>query len=169
MIELHVDRTWDDREAPPEEHVTVRITVMEDALRVDVSATFHGDPAPPGDGSTWGLWEHEVVELFLLGEDERYTEIELGPHGHYLVLRLHGERQVTERELPIDYTARIEGGRWTGSAVVPRSLLPEAPWRGNAYAIHGVGEARRYLVHHPLGTDKPDFHAIGAFPRLTDG
>ena len=32
-----------------------------------------------------GLWDYEVVELFLLNSDtEEYLELEFGPHGHYL-------------------------------------------------------------------------------------
>ena len=107
--------------------------------------------------------EHEVVEVFVLGPGERYTEIELGPHGHHLVLRLHGARRPVESGIAIDYVAVHRGPRWRGMARVPVGALPPRPWRLNAYAIHGVGAARRYLVATPLGGDAPDFHRLDAF------
>jgi hypothetical protein len=39
-------------------------------------------------GNSWDLCNHDVVELFLLGKDERYLQPEIGPYGHYLVLQL---------------------------------------------------------------------------------
>jgi hypothetical protein len=166
MHTLHTATTWDGEAADPEEVATLTLRRGLDGLHVRIHAPFHGDPAPPGEGSTWGLWEFEVVELFVLGPDDRYVEIELGPHGHYLALVLQGARKVVERERPLDVQVTREGTHWTGEVLIPWSLLPQEPWRGNAYAIHGIGEARRYLVHHPLGTERPDFHAIAAFPEL---
>ena len=66
--------------------VTVTVTDSPDGLRVAVDAPAHGDPPPctpeggPAPvGATWALWDHEVVELFVLGADDHYTELELGP------------------------------------------------------------------------------------------
>ena len=167
MTTLHIATSWDGEAAAPSEVATVTLHRRPEGLLVGVRAPLHGDPVPPGEGSTWGLWEFEVVELFVLGADEHYTEVELGLHGHFLVLMLEGVRNVVARELPIPFQVVREGSHWRGEAVVPWSLLPKEPWRGNAYAIHGVGEGRRYLVHHPLDTSQPDFHAIDQFPTLT--
>lgn len=169
MTTLSIATTWDGDAVDSSEAASVSLVRTAEGLQVTVRAPWHGDPSPPGLGSTWGLWEYEVVELFVLGPDDQYTEVELGPHGHFLVLRLHGERQVVARELPLAYAARREGAGWLGEALIPWTLLPAEPWRGNAYAIHGQGSGRRYLVAHPLGTEQPDFHAIGAFPDLRVG
>lgn len=168
-MELRIARTWDGAPVGDDEAVTVMLAADDHALTLRIDAPFHGDPPPAAaPGSTDGLWEHEVVELFVGGaaEPERYTEIELGPHGHHLGLRLDGVRRVVARGLPIEHAPRIAGGRWTATASIARSLLPEGPWVGNAYAIHGVGAARRYLAWRPVPGAKPDFHQPARFGPL---
>lgn len=161
---LEITRTWDGAPVGPDEAVRLAVALDDEGLTIEVDAPFHGDPPPPGPpGPTWALWEQEVVELFVLGPGDRYTEIELGPHGHHLVLRLEGVRQIVERELPIPYEAVITGGRWRAVARLPPSLLPEGPYRINATAIHGRGEGRRYLSWAPLPAEKPDFHQLHRF------
>ena len=166
MLAFDVGFTWDGSSVADDERVSVRIDGEPDALVISVDAPFHGDPAPPGAGSLDGLWQYEVVELFLVGEGEEYVEIELGPHGHFLVLRLVGVRNAVARGLPIAFEATIAKGRWTGTARVPRRLVPGGVTRANAFAIHGV-EARRYLCATPLPGQKPDFHQPGRFPIVT--
>ncbi len=166
-VALPIHSQWNGAPAEPGEHA--RVTLSEDGdLIVTVDAPFHGDPAPSGPpGPRWALWEHEVVELFILGAGEAYTEIELGPHGHHLVLKLQGVRNVVARELPLQVQTHIEGARWRAIARVPRAWLPEPPYRANAYAIHGQGEARRYLAHAPVPGEKPDFHRLQHFIDIT--
>jgi hypothetical protein len=166
-----VDRTWNGEPARPGEAAVVRLTVAADGLRVAVEAPFHGDPPPPGPaGPCPGLWEHEVVEVFLVsasaGPEPEYTEVELSPHGHHLVLRLLGVRRPVATGLPLAFTVRRAEGRWHGEAELPSAYLPPGPLRGNAYAIHGEGPARRYLAHAPTGGDRPDFHRLEAFVSL---
>ena len=164
MLELHIDALWDGAPAARGEAIRLRLALEADALTVQVEAPFWGDPPPAAPpGPTWQLWEHEVVELFLSGPDGHYLELELGPHGHHLALRLHGVRNIVARELPVDYRAQIRGERWEGEARVPCSLLPRGALRLNATAIHGQGEARRYLSWRPLPGARPDFHQPDAF------
>lgn len=163
-LHLEIRHTWDGAEIDPEERVHLSLRDEPEGLVLTVVAPAHGDPPPAAEaGPTWGLWEHEVVELFIVGADGRYTEIELGPHGHHLVLRLSGVRQIVERELPLTFSARVHNGRWRGVAKIPRSLLPEGPHRVNAFALHGTGETRRYLCWTPLPGPKPDFHQPDRF------
>jgi len=163
-VQISIDNTWDGQSAHASEIARLTLSAEPGVLRIDVDAPFHADPAPAHPvGPTWGLWDYEVVELFLLGPDGRYTEIELGPHGHHLVLQLHGVRSVTARELPLDYAVRVQGGRWTATARIERALLPPGPRRLNAYAIHGSGAARRYLAHAPAPGPAPDFHRLDSF------
>jgi len=103
------------------------------------------------------------VEMFVLGAQQRYLEIELGPHGHYWVLQLHGPRHVQRSDLQIEYAARIHGDRWLGTARVPAELLPADPRAANAYAIHGVADARRHLAAYPVPGAQPDFHRLDCF------
>ncbi len=169
-VVLATKRTWDRERARGDE--VARVTLFVDRgpdLHVRVDAPFHGDPPPASER----LWEHEVVELFVAGPGKEYLELEFGPHGDFLALQLDGVRNVVARGLPIEYRAAIGGDRWTAEAVVPAALLPPAPHRFNAYAIHGVTGARRYLCWTPhLGGDRPDFHRLQDFrplPRPTAG
>lgn len=147
--------------------MTVEVVPGEERWEIRVDAPLHGDPLPPGPaGPTAELWEYEVVELFLAGPGERYLEIELGPGGHHLVLRLEGNRQVVEERLPMDFQVRMSDHRWMGRAWVPTGWLPPGPWRTNAYAIHGVGSQRRYLAAFPVPGEAPDFHRLECMEAL---
>jgi len=167
---LRIERTWDGSPAAPDETATVEIEPREGTLVIRVDAPYHGD-APPAfpPGPTEALWEHEAIEVFLLGSDENYLEIEMGPHGHHLALVLRGRRHAIARGLPLDYVARIEGERWRGVAVVPREWLPAGLGRVNAFAVHGQREARRHLAAFPVPGDRPDFHRFESFGELPRG
>lgn len=102
----------------------------------------------------------------LLGDGERYLELEFGPHGHYLALALRGVRAVERKGMALTYEVTRDGARWEGRASVPRSLLPEPVRAVNAFAIHGAGEGRRYLAYSPAGGAQPDFHRLDAFVPL---
>lgn len=161
---FEVGFTWDGIPVGPDESVQMGIRRTSKTLEIDLDAPYHGDPPPPGEpGPTEGLWEYEVVELFVAGlapagKPIPYLEIELSPHGHHLVLDLMGVRNVIRSEIPLDFKAQIRGSRWIGTASIPLHRLPSRPARFNGYAIHGQGEARRYLAMAPVPGPKPDFH-----------
>lgn len=166
-MELSVDRLWNGEHASADEIVRVQLASTADGVEFAVDAPFHGDPAPPGPaGVVDGLWEYEVVELFLLGDGEHYLEVEIGPHGHHLVLSLHGRRRPTRRGLPLAFTSERDAERWRGRATIPWTYVPTGALAANAYAIHGTGEARRYLAWSPVPGDLPDFHRLEHFRPL---
>ena len=87
--DFRIASLWNGEPAGNGELVLLRVRSFEDFLQLDLRAPFHGDPAPAlPPGPCWGLWDYEVVELFIVGKSDAYTEIELGPHGHHLVLKL---------------------------------------------------------------------------------
>ncbi|MEM7354605.1 MAG: hypothetical protein AAF657_27605 [Acidobacteriota bacterium] len=184
-VELRVAQTWDGTAISVSEQVLWRLSRAADGLRIEVDAPFHHDPPPPGQpGPCEGLWDYEVAELFIVGRspagwsaesavgvtgpatEPEYTELELSPHGHYLLLRLRGVRQAFERRLEMPYRARIVGHRWHGEALLPSRWLPPAPHRVNAFAIHGSGRHRRYLAMTPVPGSAPDFHRLADFKPL---
>lgn len=163
-MRIEIGCTWEGKEIAQRERACLCLSLREDSLEISIEAPFRGDPAPPHPpGSTPGLWEYEVLELFLLGEDGHYTELEFGPYGHYLVLLLKGERQVLRQGMEIDFSVQRRQHSWKGVAVVPQTLLPESPVALNAYAIHGEGKSRVYLAHAPVPGPSPDFHQLSCF------
>jgi hypothetical protein len=169
-VTLVIGRSWDGALLPEAERSTVRIGFEGERLRIEVDAPFAGDPAPPGaPGPTERLWEHEVVELFVVGEAAAegdpvpYTEIELSPHGHHLVLRLVGVRNIVEQCLPADFATSVGPQRWRGSASLERSLLPARPVRCNAFRVAGRGADRRFEAMVAVPGDRPDFHRLERF------
>ncbi len=169
---LVIASTWAG--APLAEALQARLQLdLEPAgLRVLIDAPFFDDPPPPADGQPRtardGLWEHEVVELFIGaaegGKARHYTELEFGPHGHALGLRFEGYRvRVARFEVAFEVLSLDRGARrWRGEARVPRALLPPPPWRMNAFAMHG--DPRIHLAAFPAPEGlSPDFHAAAVW------
>jgi len=169
VITLVVEGTWDGRPVAP--HARVELACVGDALEVRIDAIMVGDPPPPGPPRALpGLWDHEVVEVFIAGPPHDrtapYVELEVGPHGHWLAWSFVGYREragdVALAEPPA--VARA-GDRWRATLCVPLAALPPAPWRVNAFALHGAHpDARRYLAATPLGGERPDFHRVEDYP-----
>ena len=167
---IRIERLWNGEPARADE--TVRLTLERSTamLTIEIDAIFHGDPPPDAPiGSTDRLWEHEVVELFLLGDDDHYLELEFGPHGHYLAIALHGTRHVATSGATLDFAAVPTNGHWHGRAHVPVRLIPAGLRAFNAYAMHGLAASRRHLAAHPLGGTAPDFHQLQSFASLDCG
>jgi len=164
---MSIASTWDGRDARPDERVKVELGVDDNDLVLSIDAPYHGDPAPR---SAERLWEHEVVELFLAGDDDRYIEIELSPHGQHLVLWLEGERCVVHRDLALTFRASIapDRRRWRGEALIPMMWIAPGTRRLNAYAIHGRDDTRRHLAWKAPGGPRPDFHQLAAFGTFDD-
>ncbi len=173
-----IDKLWDGRPAEPGEIATVEARWRDaDLLIVTIDAPLHGDPPPPPSvptlvGAAEGLWNHEVVELFIASADGRYLELEVGPWGHALVLAFAAPRVRTALGAGLasaTVTAHAPGGRWHAVIGVPSILLPPAPHAANACAIHGAGPARRYLSATPLPGPHPDVHQPGRFAACAPG
>ncbi|XP_077983894.1 UPF0462 protein C4orf33 homolog [Glandiceps talaboti] len=141
-------------------------------VTMEVAAPFFNDPpAPKGEpGKPFPqLWDYEVVEAFFLGENNKYLEVELCPHGQHLVLALNGFRNMFKDELVLDYQATLRGNTWTGVAKLPMEYFPPNTTKFNAYAIHGSGNSRVYESLYPVEADaytEPDFHRLEYFKEV---
>lgn len=175
-VALPIERTWRGELLPRSHRARIEAALEGDALVVRFSAPYFDDPEPREPrGVLDGLWDYEVIELFVAGPGSEYLEIELGPHGHHLVLQLSDVRLRARSGLPIDYDCTVSPlakqalgcgepcGRSEGVARVPRSYLPERVTRANAYLIHGVGAARCHHAHAPVPGEQPDFHRLACF------
>lgn len=166
---LEVDRRWTGAQVPPAERARVDLHHgIEGHLAVRVDAPFHDDPAPSAPvGWTDGLWEHEVVELFIAGPGG-YLELEVGPHGHHLALFFERVRVRTDQRLELPpFEVTRTAGRWQVELCVPTRWLPAGANRACAFAVHGVAPDRVHLTSHRLPGAKPDFHQPDAFPAVT--
>ena len=165
MTTLRIDRTWNGHplDAVDVAHVVIRRTT--EGLTLEVDAPLHGDPPPPGPaGPTPRLWEHEVVEVFVANavERDRYLEVELSPHGHHLVLSLHGIRRPVRQGLPLDFEVHRTATRWRGVARVPQPYCPGSALVVNAVALWG-SDPRRHASAITLPGSAPDFHQPDRF------
>ena len=168
VLELQIASTWDGQPAAADEVASIRLSRTAGGLRLDVDAPWHGDPSPPhAPGSCDGLWNFEVVELFLVSAAQRYLEIELGPYGHYLALRFDGIRHRVGLPLDLaDLQCHRRSGRWSAVTDLPWTWLAAPIESVNAFAIHGQGPHRRYLAHAATGGESRNFHRLGAYPQL---
>jgi hypothetical protein len=165
-VRLVLDRAWDGE--PVDSPVEVEIRPGRAGLELGCAAPLAGAGGPPGPpGPTPRLWEHEVVELFVLGADGHYLEVELGPFGNHLVLQLRARREVAREGLPLRWRSRIaataSGRRWGGRATIPWAYLPTAPHRFNLYAIQPWPGGRRFLALFSVPGAEPDFHRLESF------
>ena len=158
-------------------------TRQGEELRLQIESAWRGTP-PPGvpAGPTWALWEREAVECFVVGAHDEYLELELGPQGHHLGLRLKGVRRAERWFLPVRYAARRAPGRlgspwevgepWWGEARLSAALLPpplvdpagRLGYKVYACACWGPPAARRYATSCDLGGGAPDFHRPSLAP-----
>ena len=170
---FEITKTWNNQTVTSNHYVSIDLRYDQKNLTINVSSPFYDDPHLPdmtkNPGTMDKLYNYEVVEVFLLGENEHYLEIELGPRGQYLVLELKGYRNVTRYPIALPhYQSKVDGQRWTGSALIPKSLLPSKITRLNAYAIYGSGTNRTYMSLFPAPANHsnftaPDFHRLELF------
>ena len=165
--ELVIDQTWDGKKIPISEMTYIRFSEDSQILAITAEGPFHNDPLPMvAPGPTPKLWEYEVTELFLLGADGSYVEIEIGPAGHYLILILSEYRRPKTTVDPLRIETITKRDRFKASLHLPMSKMPKRPWRANAYAIHGTGDYRKYLACHRTNAPDvkaPDFHRLSSF------
>lgn len=160
-----ISYSWDGKPIDPSDEVHVALQQQPSGLSIEINAPYYADSAPESPpGTMWELWNHEVVEIFLVGENGEYLEAEFGPHGHHLLLWLDAPRNIVRKHLPVQYTASIQDKRWYGSIHIDSTELPPAILRWNLFSIHGQGAHRKYQCMFPLDTPKPDFHQPQRFP-----
>jgi len=114
-----------------------------------------------------GLWEADVVELFLLNPNSGfYVEFNLGPHGAWWFCPFDSPRKrAASGPMPIPgvktYSAPSETG-WDSTLTVPLSSLPlelaldVGVTKGNINFC--LGTPQQFITLADLGGGEPDFH-----------
>jgi hypothetical protein len=166
--QLQIEQTWDGIPVAPADFITLSFSLNSRQLHCLVVAPFYNDRAPESSpGLTHSLWKYEVVELFLLGASGSYLEIELGPHGHYLIYYLTNVRRVERSVVPLHVSCAVNGDRWQGEIVVDRADLPSAINHVNGYGIHGCDGGRHFLAASMVPGPAPDFHQPECFMPIS--
>jgi hypothetical protein len=130
----------------------------------------------------WGLWERDVVEVFLNPEPERvdhYYEFEVAPNNLWIDLAIDLKKKPFNNaswNSGFLHATRIGKTLWTCEMRIPVSaiakhgyeLVPNTVWRLNFYRADGHGDTsqRQLLAWSPTLTPKPNFHVPTRFGLL---
>lgn len=146
-------------------------------FKVESTAPSHVNPGLPTGSSQWGLWDWDVVELFVscAGHPGRlpYYEFQVSPLGQFLELEILEPRRRVNRDFASGFghsARRVDEGRWEAEMRLPLEKLgwdgDPASIHGNAFAILGEPPARTYWSLFLAPQEKPDFHLPGKFRPL---
>jgi hypothetical protein len=162
--EIEVDVTFGLRDGD----LAVEFSVKGSPARVN--------PTLAMDRSQWGLWDWDVVEVFLrLGESPgTYYEFQVSPKNQYFELEVFEPRKRFNREFAsgFGHRAAITENGWHAEMRIPISKLgwdgnPESVY-GNSFAVLGEAEQKTYWSQFLTYQEKPDFHLPEFFrPLLT--
>jgi hypothetical protein len=159
--------------------ISLNISTKTGDVLIHVDAPFMDDvPPEAAPGRLENLYEYEVVELFVSGthsdSNSPYLEIQVGPHGHYMLIFFMKEADWANQDptLDLDQPPKIvidhAAKRWSAEVIVPSYLLPEpecgadlsVSWNVNAFAAFDSGEKRQLLACYPVPGDVPNFHQL---------
>ena len=166
-LRLPVESGWDGSTEPAAPRGVVELSAVDGGLFVRVTLEQGLPPRePPEPRGTRidRLWEYDVAECFLVGDDGHYFELELGAGGHFLALSFSAPRHRSHGHegLALDVRAERSERVWRAETVVPRELLPSKLCAVNAFAI----AAGHHLAYQKVPGTSPDFHQPAAFPAL---
>ena len=145
-------------------------------FRVSGARPAHVNPALAAEGPQWGLWDWDVVELFVSpGGPAPYYEFQVSPLGQYFELEILEPRRRWDRAYRSGLTwdaDRAGEGEWAATMRIPLRRIGitgegALRWlRGNAFAILGAPGSRTYWSLHTPPQSVPDFHRPEHFRAL---
>lgn len=128
------------------------------------------------ESSQWGLWDWDVVELFLsVNDDSTYYEFQVSPLGQYFELEIFEPRRRFNKEFQSGFAHSAtmtskDDTCWRAEMRIP---LDKLGWnqriesiRGGAFAILGESETRTYWSAFLQPQKTPDFHLPSYFRAL---
>jgi len=169
-LHLHIDRLWDGSPCP-DGHLFAEVFLSQtkEGIHLRVEAPMLHDqkvPDVPMGSRVEGLWEFDVVELFLVGPGHQYLEIELGAGGHFLALGFDSIRHRSDAYESFAPVLRFEktGEKlWRSSLTIPWKMIPENLRALNAFAIM----AGQFLAYSPVPGEQPDYHQPDRYPNVS--
>lgn len=135
-------------------------------------------PVPQLDRETHGLWDFDVVEVFIghdLARPHLYKEFEVSPRGEWVDLDVDKTKpDIADWKWNSNFTFKTKidqaNKTWHCLMKIPfASIAPAAPrpnqeFRLNLYRIEGGPDPRKYITWQAV--QSPSFHTPAAFGRL---
>ncbi len=169
-MNLEVKRRWNGDECPDKSiRGDFEVERTDEGLLITATApkfSVEHHPNAPSGKRFDGLWDYDVLEIFFIGEDGKYIEVELGTAGHYLVLGFDGVRRRSNDfyDRIFEHTFnRSEDGSTISTIFIPNEILPTVITRVNAFIIAN----QEFLAHAPLPGAKADFHQPDEYPMMS--
>lgn len=176
---ITVTQYWSGDTAPDGRRFKARMLWTEEHLYARFDAN-QDEPLvvsdePVRDTKTLGLWDRDVVEIFIAPDREeprRYFEFEAAPNGEWvdLAIDLTSGRRVADT----GYSSGMEAAARVGDGVVVTAIRipwialrgrpkPGDVWLGNLFRCVGKDPGRGYLAWSPTLTEVPNFHVPERF------
>lgn len=167
FIKTKVNSLWSD------EYIYFIYTAPFEKLTVDKSIQ------PDSNGDCWGIWNFDVVEIFIGdGPDKKkYKEFVLSPIGQKIDI-IHNKNLKKEDSYDTDWNSGWqsavkvdkENKIWITEFRIPlkklRSEQNSNKFHFNLFRCEGAGEDRKYLALNPTLTSRPNFHVSEKFGIL---
>lgn len=170
QLELRVERLWNGEVCVDDRlWADVAVSACKDGLAVRVTApVLHEQSVPEASlgARLDGLWEYDVVELFLVGPGHQYLELELGAGGQYLLLGFDSIRRRSQTYEDLDLVVKFEKTAqktWASEVVLPWAVVPENIRALNAFAYM----AGQYMAYEAVPGKEPDFHQPDVYPSVS--
>ena len=140
--------------------------------------TMYLRPEPQLDKETHGLWDFDVVEVFIGHDLERphlYKEFEVSPRGEWVDLDVDKTKTDIadwKWDSHFRFHTRIDEATKTWhclmeipwKAIAPATPVARQEFRLNLYRIEGGPKERKYITWRAV--DSPSFHTPARFGRL---
>lgn len=167
VLTLHIDHLWNGNISPDDRlWADVELSQNKEGIIVRVHAPMLLEqtiPDAPIGSRVEGLWNFDVVELFLVGAGHQYLELELGAGGHFLILGFDSVRRRSNSYESLHPVVRFEKTaekHWVSEVTLPWKIIPENLRALNAFAIM----TGQFLAYEALPGTEPDFHQPDFFP-----
>lgn len=169
-LHLHIEKNWDGSPCADDRlWADVFLAQTKEGLFIRAQAPMLHEqkvPETPMGSRVEGLWEFDVVELFLVGPGHQYLEIELGAGGHFLVLGFDSIRHRSdsfESFTPILRYEKTGEKIWMSSLTIPWKMVPENLRALNTFAIM----AGQFLAYSSVSGEQPNFHQPDRYPSAS--
>jgi hypothetical protein len=160
-----------------ETEISLKGALLSALFKVRSAQPSSVNPGLAAGESQWGLWDWDVIELFVSCSRNSarlpYYEFQVSPLGQHFELEIFEPRKRYNRDFRSGFTRvvrRTGECEWEAELGIPLSLLgwdgDPSSVTGNAYAILGPKESRTYWSLFLGPQQKPDFHLPTLFKPL---